>query len=146
MDASFDLWKAESIFYPPAIREATFASSKAVSDQHEAGVTQSKAAQIGVPPGESLKGGELHDVIEAPEGMDPEVPKEDAEPMVSTQIPDAEEPAILAQPLQVIPLAVVPKSTNIDPAQSSPEGTVFQGVEAGPVLPSQDVADTELKK
>ena len=99
MDASSDLWKAKSIFYPPTIREAALASSKAVSDQHEAGVTQSKAAQIGVPPGESLKGGEFHDVIEAPEGMDPEVPKEDAEPMVSAQIPDAEEPAILAQPL-----------------------------------------------
>ena len=138
--------EAESIFYPTAIREAASTSSEAVSDQHEGGVTQSEAAQVGVSPGESLKGGELHDVIEAPEGMDPKVSKEDAEPMVSAQIPDAEEPAILAQPLQVIPLAVVPKSTNTDPAQSSPEGTVLQGVEAGPVLPSQDVADTELKK
>ena len=117
-----------------------------MSDQHEAGVTQSKAAQIGVPPGESLKGGELHDVIEAPECIYPEVPKEDFEPMVSAQIPDAEKPAILAQPLQEIPLAVIPQSTNIDPTQSSPEGTVLQGVKADPVPPSQDVADTELKK
>ncbi|XP_030936456.1 uncharacterized protein LOC115961658 [Quercus lobata] len=119
--------QAESIFYPPAIREAASASSEAVSDQHEAGVTQSEAAQISVPPSESLKGGELHDVIEAPESMDPEVPKEDAEPMA-------------------IPLTEVPKSIDTDPAQSSPEGTVLQGVEVGPVLPSQDVADTELKK
>ena len=146
MDASSDLWKVESIFYPTAIREAASTSSEAVRDQLEGGVTQSEAAQVGVPPGESLKWGELHDVIEAPESMDPEVPKEDAEPMVIAQIPDAEEPAILAQPLQAIPLAVVPKSTNTDPAQSSPEGTVLQGVEAGLVLPSQDVADTELKK
>ena len=146
MDASSDLWKAESRFYPPAIREAASASSEAVSDQHEAGVTQLEAAQISVPPGESLKGGELHNVIEAPESMDPKVPKEDAEPMVNAQIPDAEEPAILAQPLQAIPLTEVPKSTDTDPAQSSPEGTVLQGVEAGFVLPSQDVADTELKK
>ena len=78
--------------------------------------------------------------------MDPEGPKEDAEPMVSAQIPDVKEPAILAQLLQAIPLAVVPKSTDTDPAQSSPEGTILQGVEAGLVLPSQDVADTELKK
>ena len=83
MEVSSDLWKAESVFYPPAIRETASASSEAVSDQHEAGVTQSEAAQISVPPGESLKGGELHDVIEAPESMDPEVPKEDAEPTVS---------------------------------------------------------------
>ena len=78
--------------------------------------------------------------------MDPEVPKEDAEPTVSAQIPDAEEPAILAQPLQAIPLTKVPKSTDTDPAQSSPEATILQGVEASPVLPSQDVADIELKK
>ena len=37
--ASFDLWKAENIFYPTTIREATSTSSKAVSDQHEGGVT-----------------------------------------------------------------------------------------------------------
>ena len=42
VDASSDLWKAENIFYPTAIREATSTSSKAVSDQHEEGVTQSE--------------------------------------------------------------------------------------------------------
>ena len=146
MDASSDLWKAESIFYPSAIREAASASSEAVSNQHEGGVTQSEAAQVSVPPGELLKGGELHDVIEAPESMDPEVPKEDAEPRVSDQIPEAEEPAILAQPLQAIPLAKVPKSTDTNPAQPSLEATILQGVETNPVLPFQDVADTELKK
>ena len=146
MDVSSYLWKAESIFYPTAIHEAASTSSEAVNDQHEGGVTQSEAAQVGASPGEPLKGGKLHEVIEAPERMDPEVPKKDVEPMISAQIPDAEEPAILAQPLQAIPLAVVPKSTNIDPAQSSSEGTVLQGVEASPALPSQDVADIELKK
>ena len=146
MDASSDLWKAESIFYPIAIREAASTSSEAASDQHEGGVTQSEAVQVDASSGEPLKGRELHKVIEAPERIDPEVPKEDAEPVVGTQMPNAEEPAILAQPLQAIPLAMVSKSTNADPVQSSPEGTVLQGVEAGPVLPSQDVADTELKK
>ena len=37
MDASSDLWKAENIFYPIAIREAISTSSEAVSDQHEGG-------------------------------------------------------------------------------------------------------------
>ena len=99
MDASSDLWKAESIFYPTAIREAAFTNSEVVSDQHERGVTQSEAVQVGASPSEALKGGELQDVIEVPERMDPDVPKGDAEPVVDTQIPDAEEPAILAQPL-----------------------------------------------
>ena len=146
MDASSDLWKTENIFYPTAICEATSTSSEAVSDQHEGRATQSEAMQVGASYGEPLKGGELQDVIEASERMDPEVPKEDAEPVVGTQMPNAEEPAILAQPLQAIPLAVVPKSTNTDPAQSSPKGTVLQGVKADPIPPSQDVADVELKK
>ncbi|XP_050257417.1 uncharacterized protein LOC126702656 [Quercus robur] len=144
--ASSDLWKAESIFYPPAIREAASASSEAVSDQHEAEVTQSEAAQISIPSGESLEGEEPHNAIEAPGGINPEMPKEVAEPVVGAQTPVADEPAILAQPLQAIPLTEVPKSIETDPAQPSPEGTFLQGVEASPVLPSQDVADTELKK
>ena len=61
-------------------------------------------------------------------------------------MPNVEEPALLAQPLQAIPLAVVPKSTDTDPVQPSPEGTILQGVEADPVLPSQDVADAKLKE
>ena len=108
VDASSDLWKAEKIFYPTAIREATSISSMAVSDQREEGVTQSETVQVGASPGEPLKEGEIQDVIEASQRTDPEVPKEVAEPMVGTQMPNAEEPAILAQPLQAIPLAVVP--------------------------------------
>ena len=82
MDASSDLWKAESMFYPPAIRETASASSEAVSDQHEEGVTQSEAAQIIIPHGESLEGGEPHDAMEAPGDMNLEMAKEDAEPTV----------------------------------------------------------------
>ena len=61
-------------------------------------------------------------------------------------MPNAEEPAIPAQPLQAIPLAMVPKSTNTDPTQSSPKGIVLQGTEADPIPPSQDVANAKLKK
>ena len=39
VDASSDLWKAENIFYPTAIREATSSSSVAMGDQPEEGVT-----------------------------------------------------------------------------------------------------------
>ncbi|XP_030924898.1 uncharacterized protein LOC115951916 [Quercus lobata] len=80
------------------------------------------------------------------ERTDPEVPEEAAEPVAGTQMPNAEEPAILAQPLQAISLAVVPQSTDVDPAQPSPEGTVLQGTEVDPVPPSQDVANAKLKK
>ena len=146
VEASSGLWKVESIFYPPAIRETASASSEAMRDPQEASAVQSEAAQIIVPSNELTDGGEPLDATEAPGGLNPEMPKEGAEPTVSAQIPGAEEPAILAQPLQAIPLAEVPKSTDTNPAQPSPEGAVFQGAEASPALPSQDVADTKLKK
>ena len=146
MNASSDLWKAENIFYPTAIREATSTSSVAVSDQPEEGVTQSETVQVGASPGETLKKGELLDVIETSRCADPEVPKVVAEPAVGTQMPNTEEPAILDQPLEAIPPAVVPKSTDTNPVQSSPEGNILQGIETDPVPPSEDVADAKLKK
>ena len=118
----------------------------AMSDQPEEGVTQSENLQVGGSPGKTLKEEELQDVIEISQHTDPEVPKEVTEPVVGTQMPNAEEWASLAQPPQAIPLVVVRQSTNTDPAQSFPEGTVLQGVEADPVPPSQNVADAKLKK
>ena len=146
MEVSSDLWKAESIFYPPAIREIASASSEAMSDPHEAGAAQSEAAQIIVPLDESTEGGEPHDATEAPGGLNPEMPNEGAEPTVNAQISGAEELAIFVQPLQAIPLTDVPKSTETDPAQPSQEGDVSQGPEANPARPSQDAAKTRSKK
>ena len=117
-----------------------------MSDQPEEGVTQSENLQVGGSPGKTLKEGELQDVIEISQHTNPKVPKEVTEPVVGTQMLNAEEPAILAQLPQVIPLAVVPQSTDTDPVQPSPEGTILQGVEVDSVLPSQDVADAKLKK
>ena len=64
------------------------------------------------------------------------MPKEAAKSTVSTQISGTKEPAIFVQPLQVIPLTDVPKSTEIDLAQPSQEGDVSQGPEASPTWPS----------
>ncbi|XP_030963941.1 uncharacterized protein LOC115985112 [Quercus lobata] len=99
VDASSELWKAESIFYPPAIRKTAPSSSKAVRDPEEASAAQSEAAQIIVPSGESTDGGEPLDATKALGGLNSKTPKEGAEPTVSAQIPGAEEPAILARPL-----------------------------------------------
>ena len=70
-----------------------------MSVPQEVEATQSEAAQIIVPHGKSTEGGEPHDVTEAPGGLNPEMPKEAAESMVSAQIFGAEEPAIFVQPL-----------------------------------------------
>ena len=146
MEASSGLWKAESVFYPPAIRETASASSETMSVPQEAEAAQSEVAQIIVIPDESPEGGEPHEATKAPGGLNPEMPQEAAKSTVSAQISGAEEPAIFVQPLQAIPLTDVPKGTEVNPTQPSQEGDVSQGPEANPALPSQGVAKTKLKK
>ena len=109
VNASSDLWKAENIFYPTAIREATSSSSVAMSDQPEEGVTQSEKLQVGGSPGKTLKEGEPQDVIKISQHMDPDVPKEVTEPVVGTQMLNAKERAILAQPHRQFPLLRSPR-------------------------------------
>ena len=124
MEASSDLWKAEKVYYPPAIRETTFASSDAVSAPQEAEAAQPEVAQFVLTPNEPTKGGELHGVMETPRGLNPEVPQEAAKSTVSAKVSDAEEPALLVQPLQAIPLANVSKGLEANPAQPPQEGDV----------------------
>ena len=146
VDASSDLWKAESIFYPAAIREATSTSSAATDDQPEEEVTPSKDLQASGSSSKAPKEGELQDVIVISQHMDPGAPKEVTEPVVGIQVSSTKEPATLAQPPQAIPLAVVPQSTSADPVQPSPEGTILPGVETDPVSSSQNVTDEKAEK
>ena len=53
--------------------------------------------------------------------------QEAAKSTVSAQISDAEEPALLFQPLQAISLADVSKGTKANPVQPSQEGDVSCG-------------------
>ena len=146
MEASSDLWKAGSVFYPSTIRETASTSSEAMSAPQEAEVAESEAAQIIVTPGESTEGGEPHAATEAPEGLNPKMPQEVASSTISAQISCAKKPAIFVQPLQAIPLTDVSQGTEADPAKPSQEGDVPQGSEANPAQPSQDVAQMKLKK
>ena len=84
MDASSDLWKAENIFYPAAICEATSSRSVAMGDQPNEGVTQSEDLQVSGSPGKMLKEGEFQDVIEISQHTDPEASKKVIEPVVGS--------------------------------------------------------------
>ena len=99
VEASSDLWKAESVFYSPTICKTASASSETMSIPQEVEVAQSEAAQIIVIPNESTEEGEPHEVTEAPGGLNPEMPQEAAKSIVSVQIFGAEELAIFVQPL-----------------------------------------------
>ena len=80
---SSDLWKVESVFYPPAIRETASASSEAVSVPKETEAAQSEAAQPIVIPNELTEGGETHKATGTLEGLNPEMPQEVAKSIVS---------------------------------------------------------------
>ena len=108
VEASPNLWKAESIFYPPAICETASASFEAASVPKEAEAAQLEAAQPIVIPDKLTEGGETHKAIETPGGLNPEIPQEVATSTVSAQISCADEPAIFVQPFQAIPLTNVP--------------------------------------
>ena len=146
MDASSDLWKAKSIFYPAAIREVASTNSAVTDDRPEEKITPSEDLQASGSSSKAPKEGELQDVTVISQHSDPEAPKEVTEPVVGIQVPSTEEPTTLAQPPQAIPLAVVLQSTSTGPVQPSPEGTILPGIEAESVPSSQDVTDKKAEK
>ena len=100
VEASSDLWKAENVYYPPAIRETASTNSETVSAPKE-----TEAAQLILTPDESTKGGEPHEAIETAGGLNLEMLQEATKSTVNAQTCDAEKLALLVQPLQAIPLA-----------------------------------------
>ena len=60
VEASSDLWKVESVFYPPTSRETASASSEAMRVPKEAKTTQSEATQPIVILDELTEGGETY--------------------------------------------------------------------------------------
>lgn len=63
-------------------------------------------------------------MTETPGGPNPEVPQEVAKSTISAQVSHAEEPALLVQPFQTIPLADVFKGLEANPARLPKEGDV----------------------
>ena len=57
MEASSDLWKAEKVYYSPAIRETASANSETVSALQETEAAQPEAPQLVLSIDEPTKGG-----------------------------------------------------------------------------------------
>ena len=112
------------MYYPPAIRETAFVSFEIVSASQKTEAAQPKATQLVLTPDKPTKGGELHGATETLGGLTPEMPQEAARSIVSAQVSDAKEPALLVQPLQAIPLADVSEGLEANPAWPPQEGDV----------------------
>ena len=59
VEASSDLWKAEKVYYPSAIRKTASANSETVSAPEEVGITQPEAALVVPTTNKPAERGEL---------------------------------------------------------------------------------------
>ena len=146
MDTSSDLWKAESVFYPAAIRDTTSTSSVTADAQPEEEVIPSGNLQASGSASKAPKEGTPQDAVVISQHANPEISTEVTEPTVGVQVSSTEEPATLAQLPQAIPLAVVTQSTSVGPAQSSLEETVIPGIEADPDPTSKNATDKQAEE
>ena len=112
VDASSNLWKAECVFYPPAIREDVDPSSEVRDALEEVEVASPDAAKESGPSREAG----------TDEGQNPDTPKETARSVGDDPISHIEGPVTVVEPLQSIHLGKGSKNPEISLAQPSQEG------------------------
>ena len=99
VDALSDLWKAEFMFYPPAIREDATPSSKVQDALEGVEVASPSAAHETISPQVPAEGNGPSGTAEADESQDPAGPKEAARPLSGSPFPHTEGPVIAAESL-----------------------------------------------
>ncbi|XP_065631120.1 uncharacterized protein LOC136068208 [Quercus suber] len=104
VEASSDLWKEESVYYPPAIRKATPDGSKAEEAAEEIAATSGEGASVAGPTDKPVQGSEPPGVVEPSEGPHEEAPQQVAKPSSNAQASNSGEVTIPTVPLQAIPL------------------------------------------
>ena len=122
VEASFDLWKVENVYYPPAIWEIAPSSSEAKDAPEEAEAAGPETALAITAPDEPAKESELSRATETNEGLNPEAPQKTAGSTVDAQTLHAEESALLVEPLQTVPLSEGSKDPETAPTQPFKEG------------------------
>ena len=90
VDASSDLWKAESVFYPPAIREDAAPSSEVRDASEGIEVASPSAATKTISPQVPAEGSDPSGMAGVDESQDPGAPKEITGFISGDQVPFAE--------------------------------------------------------
>ena len=122
VEASFDLWKVEHVYYPSAIREAAPSSSEVRDAPEEALATRSGAVLAITVLEELAKESEPSEAIETSEGQNPYAPQKTVESTGDVQAFHVEEPALLVESFQAVPFDEGSKDLEIAPAQLSEGG------------------------
>ena len=122
VDASFNLWKAECVFYPPAIREGATSSSEVRDAPEEVEVASPGVALVITSPEVPAKESGPSGAVGTDEGQNPDTPKEIVGSVGDNPVSHIEGPVIVVKPLQSVPLGEGSKDPEIPPAQPSQEG------------------------
>ena len=107
----------ENVYYPHAIREAALSSSEEGGVPEGAEAAGTMAATVSTAPDEPAKESEPFGATETGEGLNLETPSRAVESTTEAQAPHAEEPALLVEPLQAIPLDKGSRDLEITSAQ-----------------------------
>ena len=122
VDASSDLWKAECVFYPPAIREDGTPNSEVQDAPEGVEVASPSAAPKIISPQVPAKRSGPSGTAGADEGQGFDVSKETAGSVSGDPVSCIEGPVIVVEPLQSVPLVEGPKDPETSPAQPSLKG------------------------
>lgn len=91
VEASSDLWKAEHVYYPSAIREVVPSNSEAEVAPEEVGTTPNEAVLAIATSDEPAKEAEPARVTKTDKGPNKEAPQDATKSSASSQVPDAKE-------------------------------------------------------
>ena len=112
----------ENVYYPSAIRETALSSSEVGGVPEEAEAAGTVVTTATTTPDEPAKESEPSGAAETSEGLSLEAPLRAVESTVEAQAPHVEEPALLVEPLQVVPLGEGSKDLEITSTRLSEDG------------------------
>ena len=110
------------MYYPPAIREAAPSNSEVKDASKEAEAAGPRAVLAITSPEEPAKESEPSSAAETSEGQNPDAPLKTVESTGDAQASHAEEPVLLVEPLQAVPLGEGYKDLETSPTQLSEGG------------------------
>ena len=122
VETSSDLWRVENVYYPPTIKEAAPSSSKARGVLEGAEAARIVVAVVSTSPDEPAKESKPSEAADASEGLSLEAPPRVAESAAEAWAPHAEEPTLLVEPLQAVPLGEGFRDLKITSSQLSEGG------------------------
>ena len=112
----------ENVYYLSAIRETALSSSEVGGVPEEAEAAGTVVTTATTAPDEPAKESEPSGAAETGEGLSLEAPLRAVKSTVEAQAPHVKEPALLVEPLQVVPLSESSKDLEITSTRLSKDG------------------------